>query len=630
MANTPISTGQITLIDLTDQRPVSFYLQANQPKIQVYDVNNKGYNPSYVGGTLQITPHLFFGNEEQTSQLNNQKLLYTINGLVAQYVSGASQSGATLTIATNIGSTDNAPFNTETLKIEATILAGEITDPVTKITVENPTIAQIEFAKVDTGLKGENGLGITDVNQLYKLGESDEYIEPPIEADRKGWSEDGPTWDSTKVQYLWVCVETVYSDNSKSYSVPYTDQNWKTAADAVKSMESSFGALSKQVEMLQDEVDSAIETWYYNGKPDESDETGTYPWGTTNTYPWGEDEPATHVGDLYYDTNTGYSYRFLYDTDDSTPEKGYVWMRISDSDITAALGQIDDLKTVVDGKVTIYYDETDPSENADYTIEVDDLWIKPDGNFYQWNGTQWKVANKNINKIEVQYNKNQSTTVPPAEDDPNWSTSTPDWEVDYYIWSRTVTYYKDEVTPQYSQPSCISVAGAKGEDAVFAVVESASGRIVFTDDANGRDQITLVAKLYVGGIETTEQVTYEWSSVPESSMMGIADKTNKQLIVSTSDVPNATTFACKITYNDNNYTDTIVLSDKTDTKYIVITSSNGDKFANTSEPCLRSNTATLWQTTPSAVPRAIVVAANNMTAETPTIFFIFIYYQPLY
>ena len=582
MANLPISTGQITLIDLTDQRPVSFYLQANQPKIQVYDVNasENAYSPDYSQSNLEIKPRLFFGNEEQTQQLTSQTLTYTINGMNARDIVGVSQSGSTLTIVKNIGSGTDLPFNALTLKIEATIGEKGITDPSTQVTVESATVAQIEFARVDTGLKGENGLGITNVVQLYKLSDSDEAIDPPTPTDRKGWSEEGPKWDGTKVQYLWVCIETIYSDNTKSYSNPYTDPNWKTAADAVNAMESSFKTLSKQVEMLQDEVDSAIETWYYKGNPNSSNAEGIYPWGTTDIYPWGNNEADKHIGDLYYDTEKGYSYRFLLDTDDQTPETGYVWMRIADSDITAALDQIEDLTTIVDGKVAIYYDETDPSKNTSYTIEIDDLWIKPDGNFYQWNGTKWNLANKNIDRIEIEYNKNQSNLEAPAEDDPNWSINTPDWEVGYYVWSRTVTYYKDDIEPKYSEPSCISVAGAKGDDALFAIVESTSGRIIFTDDENGRENINLSAKLYCGGAIITEGVTYKWSSVPASSINGISNINSGILEVATGNVPNATTFTCTITYNDVEYVDAIVISDKTDAKYIIITSSQGDKFTN--------------------------------------------------
>ena len=67
-----MSTGQITLIDLTDERTSSFYLQANQSKIQVFDTNTKAYSPDYtINPGLIITPHLFFGNDEYTGLNQN-------------------------------------------------------------------------------------------------------------------------------------------------------------------------------------------------------------------------------------------------------------------------------------------------------------------------------------------------------------------------------------------------------------------------------------------------------------------------------------------------------------------------------------------------------------------------------
>jgi len=45
MAAQIVSTGQITLVDLTDQRTISFYLQANRAKVQVKDGST--YSPDY-------------------------------------------------------------------------------------------------------------------------------------------------------------------------------------------------------------------------------------------------------------------------------------------------------------------------------------------------------------------------------------------------------------------------------------------------------------------------------------------------------------------------------------------------------------------------------------------------------
>jgi hypothetical protein len=77
----------------------------------------------------------------------------------------------------------------------------------------------------------------------------------------------------------------------------------------------------KLIEALQNEVDSVIETWYLPGNPTAE--------GFAN--PW-EDADEYHIGDLYYDTESGYSYRFL--VDDSG---NYSWTQLSDNELSAAL-----------------------------------------------------------------------------------------------------------------------------------------------------------------------------------------------------------------------------------------------------------------------------------------------------
>lgn len=552
---TIMSTGQITLVDLTDERVSSFYLQANQSKIQVYDVNTKTYAPNYEQANLVIEPFFFFGTEDYSAKLNSSNLSYTINGSPA----GVLQNGAKLTISSNINTANSvAPFNQDTLKIVATIKENGITDEKTGLSNIGIITADIEFAKVSTGLQGNNGVGVSEVNQLYLLTSSSTEVPDTPDKNTLNWSESNPSWDSTKIQYLWICTEIIYTDGSKTYSTPYTDSNWKTATEAVKNMEESFGALTDLVNTLQSEVDSAIETWYQKGAP------------SLTVLPWGEEDKEKHIGDLYYDIDTGYSYRFFKKEDNS-----YEWARISDTDVTKALEEVARLDEAIDGKVTIYYDSEEPSSET-YSLNEGDLWMPTNGNFHRWDGSKWEVVNEIIDKIEVQYNKNQSNTEPPSETDSNWSTTTPQWEEGYYIWQRTATYYKEAINPQVSDATCISVAGATGAagaDAVFAIVESTSGKAIFTDADSG--DITLMAKLYVGGSVQVDDVAYSWSSVPE----GISGD-SATLIVSRSQVPSARSFVCKITYKNGEYSDSIALTDKTDTIYCIVKSSNGDKFTN--------------------------------------------------
>ena len=110
-------------------------------------------------------------------------------------------------------------------------------------------------------------------------------------------------------------------------------------------------------------------------------------------------------------------------------------------------------------------------------------------------------------------------------------------------------------------------------DAIFAVVESTSGKLVFTDSDSA--PIELKAYLNKGGVIQTNDVTYLWKSIH----LGVGGS-KQTLTVSRDDVPSARSFVCTITYGGKTYTDSIALSDKTDAIYCNIESSAGDKFTN--------------------------------------------------
>lgn len=74
---------------------------------------------------------------------------------------------------------------------------------------------------------------------------------------------------------------------------------------------------------LQNQIDGAIETWFYDGVPTLKN-APAIGWTTDN-------DKKTHLGDLYYDNKTGKAYRFA--KDGST----YEWIIITDTELTKAL-----------------------------------------------------------------------------------------------------------------------------------------------------------------------------------------------------------------------------------------------------------------------------------------------------
>lgn len=74
---------------------------------------------------------------------------------------------------------------------------------------------------------------------------------------------------------------------------------------------------------LQNQIDGAIETWFYDGVPTLKN-APAISWKTDN-------DKKTHLGDLYYDNKTGKAYRFAKDG------SAYEWIIITDTELTKAL-----------------------------------------------------------------------------------------------------------------------------------------------------------------------------------------------------------------------------------------------------------------------------------------------------
>lgn len=117
------------------------------------------------------------------------------------------------------------------------------------------------------------------------------------------------------------------------------------SSDDVKNLINS----SEIIGSLQNQIDGAIETWYYEGEP------------TLKNLPaqgWTDDDTKNkHIGDLYYDKASGKAYRFLKDATNT-----YTWAIITDEDITKALALAGEKKRIFGRTPTPPYD-------------VDDLWV---------------------------------------------------------------------------------------------------------------------------------------------------------------------------------------------------------------------------------------------------------------
>lgn len=99
------------------------------------------------------------------------------------------------------------------------------------------------------------------------------------------------------------------------------------AEQARQALTNYKSATDNKLELLQNIADSAIETWTKHGVPTISNEPAVN-WITPEL-------KKQHQGDIYFDADTGRSYRW----------DGNKWVEIKNTDITKALGEIDNIKT---------------------------------------------------------------------------------------------------------------------------------------------------------------------------------------------------------------------------------------------------------------------------------------------
>lgn len=118
---------------------------------------------------------------------------------------------------------------------------------------------------------------------------------------------------------------------------------------------------------LQNQVDGAIETWFYEGVPTLKNAPASS-WTT-------DKDKDTHLGDLYYDNKTGKAYRFAKDGNT------YKWTIITDTDIAKALSDASKAQETADGKMKVFSTQPTPP------YQVGDIWVNAtypsDGSTYK-------------------------------------------------------------------------------------------------------------------------------------------------------------------------------------------------------------------------------------------------------
>ena len=117
-----------------------------------------------------------------------------------------------------------------------------------------------------------------------------------------------------------------------------------------------IAATNSKLDDLQGQVDGSIMTWFYEYIPTNSNAPAS-DWTTTEL-------KNNHLGDLFYNTLTGYCYRW------QVQNNSYSWNRISDVDVTKALADAAAAQDTADKKRRVF--TTTPTTPYD----IGDLWAQ--------------------------------------------------------------------------------------------------------------------------------------------------------------------------------------------------------------------------------------------------------------
>lgn len=148
--------------------------------------------------------------------------------------------------------------------------------------------------------------------------------------------------------------EDVENDISNIQAVAEAAQ--ASANKNAEDMANIVTAFNSDISSLQTQIDGSITTWFYEVDPSDNNEPSKN-WTTI-------DLKNIHLGDLYYNTITGYCYRY------QVKNNIYSWQRITDTDVTKALSDAQKAQDTADQKRRVFYSQ------PVVPYDIGDLWVQ--------------------------------------------------------------------------------------------------------------------------------------------------------------------------------------------------------------------------------------------------------------
>lgn len=160
-------------------------------------------------------------------------------------------------------------------------------------------------------------------------------------------------------------------DLERKYDLAGTQKAARQSVEGVnkinKELETFVNSTLKGFENLENKIEEAVDgsitTYYYSGVP------------TLSNLPsseWPESEYSIHIGDIYYDKDTKYAYKFLMDSE--TGE--YSWVEEASSEVAEVLEIANTAKDTADSKRRVFVVQpTPPYDKGDLWLSYGELYV---------------------------------------------------------------------------------------------------------------------------------------------------------------------------------------------------------------------------------------------------------------
>lgn len=238
------------------------------------------------------------------------------------------------------GDVDKIKSDVETVKNDSAAVSDKVDEfskdlDATKATVEQTVT---EFGEVKTSVSN----AVTKADQSLQV--STESYQTATEAKTTAESaytdaQTSLTQSSQAVQTaneIKVNLSTNYQTKGEADAKYATQSSLTATSEQIKTEVSQTYATKDTVNALENIANNAVQTWAGPGTPTLENQPAS-DWNT-------DDLKRQHSGDIYYDTETGYAYRFG-SSDGST----YSWSLIKDSDITKAVADAAEAQQIANG-----------------------------------------------------------------------------------------------------------------------------------------------------------------------------------------------------------------------------------------------------------------------------------------